>query len=74
MERRGGAAAAISGCQGGTHAGALAIGAAPCAPWTGTWPRSAQGVDARLHGWEVPERRALRREREGKICSERYGE
>jgi hypothetical protein len=40
--------AEISGRQGGTHAGALAIGAAPCVPWTGTWPRSAQGGDARL--------------------------
>jgi hypothetical protein len=40
--------AEISGHQGGTHAGALALGAAPCAPWIGTWPRSAQGGDARL--------------------------
>jgi hypothetical protein len=38
----------ISGRQGGTHGGALALGAAPCVPWTGTWPRSAHGGDARL--------------------------
>jgi hypothetical protein len=37
--------AGISGRQGGTHAGA-----APCVPWAGIWPRSAQGGDARLHG------------------------
>jgi hypothetical protein len=61
--------ARISRRQGGTHAGTLAIGVAPCAPWAGTWPRSAQGGDARLHGWEVPERRVLRREREGKIAA-----
>jgi hypothetical protein len=40
--------AEISGRQGGTHGGALALGATPCAPWTGTWPRSAHGGGTRL--------------------------